>query len=61
MVECIEKHKKDRRLKELLEKYHSSRTNRCLIFVLYKKEASDLQNTIQRMGYSVTGQIIISL
>lgn len=54
IVECIEPPFKDRRLIALLEKYHQSRTNRCLIFVLYKKEAVTLQNTLIRKGYNVT-------
>jgi ATP-dependent RNA helicase DBP3 len=47
IVECVEAHEKDRKLLGLLEKYHKSRTNRVLIFVLYKKEAVTLQNTLQ--------------
>ena len=56
IVECIEgaPYVKDKRLVALLEKYHKSRTNRCLIFVLYKKEAVTLQNTLQAKGYNVT-------
>jgi ATP-dependent RNA helicase DBP3 len=44
---------KDKKLLGLLEKYHKSRTNRCLIFVLYKKEAVALQQTLQNKGYKV--------
>jgi ATP-dependent RNA helicase DBP3 len=54
IVECIEAPAKDRRLLALLEKYHKSRKNRILIFVLYKREAVVLQNTLQNKGYSVT-------
>jgi ATP-dependent RNA helicase DBP3 len=56
IVECIDgaSYVKDKRLIALLEKYHKSRTNRCLIFVLYKKEAVTLQNTLQAKGYKVT-------
>ncbi len=55
IVECIQAFEKDRRLLALLEKYHKSRKNRILIFVLYKKEAAELQNKLQAKGYSVTG------
>ncbi|CAG8672093.1 12755_t:CDS:2 [Cetraspora pellucida] len=41
---------KDRRLVTLLEKYHN-RKNRVLIFVLYKKEASRVENMLARKGY----------
>jgi len=54
IVECIDARMKDRRLMELLAKYHKSRKNRCLIFVLYKREAVTLQNTLEGRGYSVT-------
>lgn len=54
---------------ELLANYHKSRKNRfpsivmlnliiqydrCLIFVLYKREASSLQSTLMNRGYNVT-------
>jgi ATP-dependent RNA helicase DBP3 len=55
IVECIQPFEKDRKLFALLQKYHASRKNRILIFVLYKKEAVELQNKIERQGYSVTG------
>ena len=44
---------RDRRLEELLHKYHSSRTNRVLVFALYKKEAARLETTLQRRGWKV--------
>lgn len=43
IVEVVQQFEKDRKLFALLEKYHASRRNRILIFVLYKKEAADLQ------------------
>jgi ATP-dependent RNA helicase DBP3 len=52
IVECVEGHQKDRKLSELLNKYHKSRTNRCLIFVLYKKEAATLQNQLTAKGFN---------
>merc|ERR1712173_276117 len=36
---------------ELLNKYHSSRKNRILIFVLYKKEAARLETNLKRSGW----------
>ena len=47
IVECLESFAKDKRLVTLLQDYHKSRKNRILIFVLYKKEAVTLQNTLQ--------------
>ena len=44
---------RDRRLEELLHKYHSSRTNRVLVFALYKKEAARLETALQRRGWKV--------
>ena len=35
-----------------LIRYHGSRTNRCLIFALYKKEAARVEQDVQRAGYS---------
>ena len=37
-VEVINPRERDRRLEQLLQKYHSSRRNRVIVFVLYKKE-----------------------
>ena len=45
---------KDTKLLQLLEKYHKSRTNKILIFVLYKVEAVKLQQTLESKGYNVT-------
>jgi ATP-dependent RNA helicase DBP3 len=44
---------KERRLTELLGKYHKSRKNRVLVFVLYKKEATRIESYLQRQGYKV--------
>ncbi len=55
IVECVQFFEKDRKLFGLLEKYHSSRKNKILIFVLYKKEAVELQSKLQAKGYNVTG------
>lgn len=40
-VEVIDNMQKDKRLLELLKLYHSSRTNRVLVFCLYKKEGKN--------------------
>ncbi len=37
-VEVINPRDRDQRLEQLLRKYHSSRRNRVIVFVLYKKE-----------------------
>ena len=39
-VEVVEQREKERKLPLLLNKYHKSRKNRVLVFVLYKKEAA---------------------
>ena len=45
---------KDTKLIQLLEKVHKSRTNKVLIFVLYKVEAVKLQQTLEHRGFNVT-------
>ena len=54
IVECVQAHEKDKKLLGLLEQYHKSRKNRILVFVLYKKEAADLQSRLQGRGFNVT-------
>lgn len=53
IVEVIETSSRPQRLLELLEKYHSSRRNRILVFVLYKKEASRVEETLNSEGWQV--------
>jgi ATP-dependent RNA helicase DBP3 len=36
-----------------LSKYHSSRSNRIIIFVLYKKEAPRVENLLTKRGWKV--------
>ncbi|ORX68063.1 DEAD-domain-containing protein [Basidiobolus meristosporus CBS 931.73] len=56
IVEVIDDpRQKERRLHELLQKYHKSRKNRVLVFVLYKKEAERVENYLMRQGWKVTG------
>lgn len=43
---------KERRLCELLAKYHKTRKNRILVFALYKKEAAYLESSLTRKGWN---------
>lgn len=51
IVEYIEPYQKENRLHQLLQEYHSSRTNRVLIFCLYKKEAARVEKTLKQRGW----------
>ncbi|XP_055820997.1 DEAD-box ATP-dependent RNA helicase 5 [Solanum dulcamara] len=51
IVEVLEDRARDERLQCLLEKYHKSRRNRVLVFVLYKKEASRVEMMLQKRGW----------
>ncbi|CAK9153253.1 unnamed protein product [Ilex paraguariensis] len=53
IVEVLDDRARDERLVCLLEKYHKSRRNRVLVFVLYKKEASRVENMLERRGWKV--------
>lgn len=53
IVEVIEPFDKDARLDQLLKEYHKSRSNRVLIFVLYKKEATRVEQMLRRKGWMV--------
>ncbi|KAL2545545.1 DEAD-box ATP-dependent RNA helicase 5 [Forsythia ovata] len=53
IVEVLDDRARDERLQSLLEKYHKSRRNRVLVFVLYKKEASRVENMLQQRGWKV--------
>ena len=53
VVEVIDPRQRDSRLDELLRKYHSSRRNRVIIFVLYKKEAARVEALLQKKGWKV--------
>lgn len=52
----IEPHKRDHRIDELLQKYHKSRKNRVIVFVLYKKEASRVEAQLGKKGWKVRVQ-----
>eukprot|EP01123_Difflugia_compressa_P001753 TRINITY_DN1219_c1_g4_i2.p1 TRINITY_DN1219_c1_g4~~TRINITY_DN1219_c1_g4_i2.p1 ORF type:complete len:416 (+),score=61.96 TRINITY_DN1219_c1_g4_i2:268-1515(+) len=54
IVEVIEQHMRDKRLLELLSKYHESMSNRIIIFVLYKLEAPHLEKLLRNRGYKAT-------
>jgi len=51
IVEVLDPYDKERRLETLLKDYHKSRTNRILIFALYKKEAARLEEVLIRKGW----------
>lgn len=53
IVEVIEDNSRDTKLITLLQKYHASRKNRVLIFVLYKAEAKRLENWLWEEGWQV--------
>ena len=53
IVEVIDPMARQDRLDALLKKYHASRKNRVLVFVLYKKEASRIETFLQRRGWKV--------
>lgn len=54
IVEVIEPTARDSRLDELLRKYHASRKNRVLVFVLYKKEAARVEAMLRKKGWKVS-------
>jgi len=53
IVEVIEDRSRDARLTTLLQEYHTSRKNRILVFVLYKKEAVRLESFLNNKGWKV--------
>merc|ERR1719331_2498220 len=53
IVEVVEDRAREALLPKLLNKYHSSRKNRVLIFVLYKKEAARVEMNLKRSGWKV--------
>lgn len=52
VVEVVDPAGRDRLLDSLLKKYHKSRKNRIIIFVLYKKEASRVESMLQKKGWN---------
>ena len=57
LVEVVDPWKKEARLFQLLKQYHSGkhRSDRILIFCLYKKEAMRVETTIRQRGFQVVG------
>lgn len=53
IVEVIEPADRDARLEALLRKHHASRSNRILVFALYKKEAARVGAMLERKGWKV--------
>lgn len=55
IVEVIGQFDKDKKLLDLLKKYHSGpkKDEKVLIFALYKKEAARVEKTLQYRGYNV--------
>ncbi|EOY25259.1 DEA(D/H)-box RNA helicase family protein isoform 1 [Theobroma cacao] len=53
IVEVLDDRSRYERLTALLKKYHESKRNRVLVFVLYKAEAGRIENMLQRSGWNV--------
>lgn len=51
VVEVVDGATRDAKLEDLLKKYHKSRKNRIIVFVLYKKEAARVETMLQRKGW----------
>lgn len=49
---------RNERLLQLLQEHHSSRKNRMIIFVLYKKEAPQVEQLLNRKGWKVRGMLL---
>ncbi|KAF0771938.1 hypothetical protein AaE_002381, partial [Aphanomyces astaci] len=54
IVEVVDEFGRDAKIDGLLRKYHASRKNRVLVFVLYKKEAVRVEQMLQRKGWACT-------
>lgn len=56
IVEVVQPYDKEKKLFELLRKYHVANDpeNKILIFALYKKEATRIERSLQYKGYSVS-------
>lgn len=57
IVEVIDDNnwKKDKRLVELLRKYHASKTNKIIIFGLYKKDIPRIETNLHNEGWKAIG------
>ena len=56
----IEPQRRDQRIDELLQKYHKSRKNRVIVFVLYKKEASRVESQLGKKGWKVREDFLLT-
>jgi len=54
IVEVVEDRDRENKLVSLLKKHHGNRTDRILIFVLYKKEAARIEANLLRKGWTCT-------
>ena len=54
IVEVVEDRSRDQKLQELLNTYHGNRSNRIIVFVLYKKEAARVESLLVRRGWNAT-------
>ncbi|ROT36542.1 DEAD-domain-containing protein [Sodiomyces alkalinus F11] len=56
-VEVLDSRSKEQRLLQILKKYHhgAAKDDRILVFCLYKKEATRVENFLQQRGVSVCG------
>jgi ATP-dependent RNA helicase DBP3 len=52
IVEVIEDNARKDRLLQLLSQYHKTRKNKVLVFVLYKKEATYIENFLRQKGWT---------
>mmetsp|Transcript_16794 Transcript_16794/g.34211 ORF Transcript_16794/g.34211 Transcript_16794/m.34211 type:complete len:572 (+) Transcript_16794:69-1784(+) len=52
IVEVVEERSRDAKLIALLQKHHSSRKNRVLVFGLYKKECARMERMLQQSGWA---------
>ncbi|KAI9914110.1 hypothetical protein PsorP6_005716 [Peronosclerospora sorghi] len=52
IIEVLDPHARDARVHALLQTYHSSRKNRILLFVLYKKEADRVERMLHHRGWT---------
>ena len=55
IVEVVDQKQKDAKLRDLLAKYHSSGTNKIIVFVLYKKEAARVEEMLRQRGFNAQG------
>jgi len=51
-VEVLEDRQRETRLRQILDKVHGKRSNRVLVFALYKKEAERLEFSLKRQGWN---------